>query len=69
MGYMLAFGNCVGCGRIFGFNPHSVPSSSAITGNREPICRHCVDRINPLRIKHGLPPIVPAYDAYDAAEE
>jgi hypothetical protein len=68
MGYMMAYGPCIGCKRLFSFNPNTVPSSSAVTGHREPICRNCVDRINPLRIKHGLPPIVPEPDAYDAAE-
>jgi hypothetical protein len=69
MGYMIAFGPCVGCGLVFGFNPHRVPSSSAVTGERAPICRTCIERINPLRKRHGLPPIVPAPDAYEPAEE
>ena len=69
MGYLIAFGPCVSCRRTFGFNPHTVPSSSAITGEREPICRDCVERINPLRIKHGLAPIVPAADAYEPSAE
>ena len=69
MGYMMVVGPCIGCGRVFSFNPNSVPSCSAVTGKREPICRDCVDRVNPMRAKHGLAPIVPAPDAYDAAEE
>jgi hypothetical protein len=69
MGYMMAYSACIGCGKLFGYNPHSVPSSSAVTGEREPICRACVERINPLRKRHGLAPIVPAPDAYEPAEE
>ena len=46
-----------------------VPSCSAVTGKREPICRQCVDRINPARINNGLQPIVPLPDAYEACDE
>ncbi len=69
MGYMMAVGNCIGCGKVFTFNPARVPSCSAVTGKREPICQVCVDRVNPVRIKNGLQPIVPAPDAYDACDE
>jgi hypothetical protein len=43
----------VACHRPFSFNPHKVPSSSALTGTREPICRLCFDRLNALRVKRG----------------
>jgi hypothetical protein len=69
MGYVLATGPCIGCRRVFSFNPLRVPSCSAITGAREPICQDCVDRVNPMRIANGLAPIVPAPDAYEAAED
>lgn len=69
MGYVLAHGNCIGCGRVFSFNPMRVPSCSAVTGTREPICLGCVERVNPMRIKNGLPPIVPLPGAYEAADE
>jgi hypothetical protein len=69
MGYVLATSPCIGCGNLFNYNPMRVPSCSAVTGKREPICRNCVDRVNPLRIKNGLAPIVPHHDAYDACEE
>ena len=70
MGYAYCHGPCFGCGRIFSFNPVRVPSiTSKKTGTREPICQTCVDRANPQRIKNGLPPIVPAADAYDACDE
>jgi hypothetical protein len=69
MGYLMAYSACIGCGKVFAYNPHTVPSCSAITGHREPICRGCVERVNPLRVRNGLPPIVPADDAYEPAEE
>ena len=67
-GFALAFGSCVSCRETFGFNPVRVPSIR-IAGEREPICRKCVDRINPHRRRNGLPEIVPAPDAYEACEE
>jgi hypothetical protein len=68
MGYALCHGACIGCGRIFAFNPVRVPSIR-IKGSREPICENCVRIANPRRIANGLEPIVPAPDAYDACEE
>jgi len=69
MGYAIVLGQCIGCGGMFTFNPHHVPSSRAITGQREPICRDCVIRINPLRIANGLKPIEPHPDAYEPCED
>jgi hypothetical protein len=69
MGYYLAMGPCIGCGRTFSFNPDKVPSTSAVTGTREPICQGCVDRINPMRVKNGLEPIVPLPGAYEPQAE
>jgi hypothetical protein len=69
MGYMLAIGPCIGCGQTFSFNPELVPSSSAVTGKREPICRDCVDRLNPIRIRNGFQPIVPLPGAYEPQAE
>jgi hypothetical protein len=54
---------------VFSFNPVCVPSCSAVTGKREPICRNCVDRVNPIRIANVLEPIVPLPDAYAACNE
>jgi hypothetical protein len=68
MGYVTAMGTCVGCHKLFSFNPMRVPSVT-VKGTREPICAACVDRVNPTRIKNGLSPIVPAADAYDACDE
>jgi hypothetical protein len=69
MGYVIVSGPCIGCGLPFSYNPMRVPSCSAVTGEREPICRQCVDRINPARINNGLQPIVPLPDAYEACDE
>jgi hypothetical protein len=72
MGYALCHSACIGCGRIFSYNPIRVPSLPAHltkSGTKEPICQACVDRVNPQRIKLGLPPIVPAPDAYEACDE
>lgn len=68
MGYVMAMGSCFGCGSLFSFNPNSVPSVP-INGVRQPICRSCVDRANPMRIKNGLDPIVVRPDAYEPVEE
>jgi hypothetical protein len=67
MGYAIALGPCVGCGRVFGFNPHRVPSV-IVNGEREPICRDCVERSNPARIANGLEPIAILPDAYEPLE-
>ena len=70
MGYAMAVGSCIGCGRTFSFNPVKVPSITlSIDGNREPICQDCVNLVNPKRIANGLEPIVPSPDAYDACDE
>lgn len=61
---IFVYGECFACHRLFMFSPSRVPSIS-ITGTPEPICRGCVDRVNPRRIAHGLPPIVPLPGAYE----
>jgi len=68
MGYAIVWSPCVGCGRVFGFNPHRVPSVP-INGVREPICRDCVDRSNPTRIANGLEPIRILPGAYEPIHE
>jgi hypothetical protein len=69
MAYYIAHGFCIACRRLFSFNPHLVPSSSAVTGSREPICQSCVDRINPIREANGLRPIKVIAGAYEIADE
>lgn len=68
MGYAMAMSECVGCGKVFTYNPVRVPSIR-INGVREPICATCVERVNPKRKANGLPPIVPAPDAYTGCHE
>lgn len=67
MSYMQAMSACVGCGRLFSYNPELVPSIR-INGVREPICQACVDAANPRRIANKLEPIRVAPGAYDAQE-
>jgi hypothetical protein len=67
MGYMTAMAACYGCGQLMTFNPELVPSV-VVDGQREPICRECVTRANPMRAAHGLEPIVPMRGAYEAEE-
>lgn len=69
MGYAFMIGSCFACGRIFTFNPVRVPSVRDINGIRQPVCRTCVDRINPLRKQKGLPGWVVVSDAYEACDE
>lgn len=68
-GYALAYSACVCCKRVFGYNPIRVPSTSAVTGTKEPICRNCIDLINEKRALVPLPlwPIPP--DAYEPVDE
>jgi hypothetical protein len=68
MGYVMAVGTCFGCKGVFMYNPLRVPSIS-VNGVKEPICKKCVDRVNPQRKKNGVPEIVPHPDAYEAADE
>jgi len=68
VGVVQAYSACIGCRQPFFYNPVRVPSVT-VNGSREPICRNCVERVNPTRVKNGLPPIVPLPGAYDAADE
>lgn len=68
MGYALVTSHCIGCGNIFGYNPHKVPSIR-IEGKREPICVGCVEVANPKRVANGLEPINILPGAYDPIYE
>lgn len=68
MSFMTAISPCIGCGKIFSYNPDLVPSSSAVTGRREPICATCIGQINAVRKPMGQPVIVPLPGAYEAQE-
>jgi hypothetical protein len=67
MGFMLCTGQCCVCRGLFSFNPSRVPSA-VVNGKREPICRACVERANPLREERGLPKINILPGAYEAEE-
>lgn len=68
MAYVLVTSPCYACKIPFAYNPNKVPSLT-IAGERQPFCRSCIDKANPLRIQNGLPPIIPAPDAYEAVDE
>jgi hypothetical protein len=68
-GYVFATGRCINCGRVFSFNPHKVPSTSAVTGSREPVCRPCFDRLNAKRVELGLEPWPMMPGAYEPMPE
>jgi hypothetical protein len=67
MGYMIVMGCCYACGQLMTFNAERVPSV-VVDGQREPLCRNCIERANPQRVANGLPPIVIMSGAYDAEE-
>lgn len=69
MGYAVLTAPCICCRRIFVSNPMRVPSTRAITGEREPICRNCFEKINIKRVNQGLTPFEMHQDAYGACNE
>jgi hypothetical protein len=68
MGCYFAVGRCICCGRHFAFHPERVPSLR-VEGRREPICKTCVETINPVRKASGLAEIVPLPGAYEPGSE
>lgn len=71
MSIMSVLGPCYTCGTMMTFSPTLVPSlpaSQTRTGEKEPVCRGCVERANPVRIKNGLTPIVILPGAYEGDE-
>jgi hypothetical protein len=68
MGYVSIFCACYTCKRVFMCNPVRVPSIR-VNGEREPVCRACIEAANPKRIANGLEPIVPHPLAYEACHE
>jgi hypothetical protein len=76
MAYVNVMSPCYCCGNVFSYHPHLVPSvrvnaqgQADTNGEREPICKTCVDRVNPLRVANGLEPITPHPRAYGLCEE
>jgi len=75
MAYMMVIGECFGCKRLFSFNADKCPSirigkdgKPDPYGKREPICKLCVDKANPIRQENGLEPILVPEGAYEAEE-
>ena len=66
MAYMFVIGPCI-CGAMMTYNPDRVPSIR-IKGERQAVCRACIEQANPKRIENGLEAIVIHPDAYEAAE-
>lgn len=64
----IAMGFCCSCGNPVSFNPDKVPSIR-VNGAREPVCKTCIDKANPLRKQAGLPEIKYAPDAYEPVAE
>lgn len=67
MPWMIVYGPCWSCHRMFTFSAERVPSL-LVDGEREPLCRSCVERANVLRADKGLEPIVVLPGAYDEDE-
>jgi hypothetical protein len=67
MGFMACLAPCFGCKRVFSFNPDRVPSIP-VDGVRQPVCRDCVERVNPQRVANGLEPIRVLPGAYEPEE-
>jgi hypothetical protein len=64
VGWVMVTGRCFGCGAVFSFNPHRVPSYDG-----EPICRSCMTVVNRRRRKAGLD-LWPVYeDSYEPIPE
>lgn len=71
MAVMWCHGHCYTCRAFISFAPTKVPSLPANlthTGEKEPVCRACIERANPDRKKNGLPPIVILEGAYEPEE-
>jgi hypothetical protein len=75
-GWVVVMSPCVTCRRVFGYNPHRVPSIPigpdgwpTPGGDRKPICRDCVERVNPIRVANGLDEIVIYPDSYEPIPE
>jgi hypothetical protein len=68
-GYLTCMSPCIGCGRLFSYNPHHVPSSDLLTGEREPICQDCFDYINARRLERGMDPFTLHPQAYQPLPE
>jgi hypothetical protein len=62
-GVLVAFGPCYTCRTRFRFDPALVPVVR-VDGVAQPMCRPCVEYVNPVREARGLLPIIPMPGAY-----
>ena len=67
--FMFAMGDCIVCKKIFQFNPHKVPSTTAFTGTKEPVCRDCMEVVNIKREAAGQEPFAIDPKAYEPIPE
>ena len=68
MSFMFGVGICINCKTPMSFNPDKVPSL-VVRGEREPLCRSCVERWNEIhRTSKGLSPVPIPEDAYEPQE-
>jgi len=68
MGYAFVISACAACGNSFSYNPLRVPSVR-IKGNREPICRPCVEGWSARKVAAGQPALEIPADAYEPINE
>ena len=68
MGFLSLFAHCVRCHQPFMSNPLRVPSI-LVNGQREPLCRQCVEAANIVRAARGLPTFEIFPDAYEPLDE
>lgn len=69
MGYAIMQGPCWVCKVIFAFNPLRVPSIRDGQGEKQPVCRRCIERANLKRRRLGLPPHEIHPSAYSPIDE
>ena len=67
MAFMVCTASCICCNTLFNFNPDLVPSLR-YQGNKEPVCRACVEWANAERVKKGLKPFPILPGAYEPQE-
>lgn len=67
--YVTCTSTCHVCKQVFCFNPVKVPSFRDDSGNRQPICRLCIEVVNAKRQKIFLEPFEIHPDAYEPCME
>lgn len=65
---VFAIAACLGCNRMFSFDPMLVPSV-LLAGVPQPVCKPCLDRVNGYRGQIGLPEIAAPPGAYQEDEQ